>query len=204
MIEDFKRRFWASLALTVPILALSPMIQEFLGLGEAWRFAGDTALLFVLSTAVFVYGGWPFLRGGWDELAARRPGMMLLIAVATVTAYAYSTAVVFGLTGKLFYWELATLVDIMLLGHWIEMRSVMGASKALEALARLMPAEASVIQPDGTTRAVSLAALQPGDRILIKPGEKVPADGRVVEGESEVNEAMVTGESKPVATARGR
>ena len=142
MIADFQRRFWVSLVLTLPILALSPMIQQFLGLGNAWRFPGDAGLLFMLSSIVYFYGGWPFLTGLFSELKARQAGMMTLIGVAITAAYVYSAAVTFGLPGMSFYWELATLIDLMLLGHWIEMRSVLGASRALEALVRLMPAEA--------------------------------------------------------------
>ena len=142
MIADFKRRFWVSLVLTVPILLLSPMIQDFLGLGEALRFAGEGFLLFTLSSVVFFYGGWPFLTGFVGEIRARRTGMMTLISMAITVAYLYSTATVFGLAGEPFFWELATLIDVMLLGHWIEMRSVMGASAALEALVKLMPATA--------------------------------------------------------------
>lgn len=138
MAADFRKRFWISLVLTLPILALSPMLQKLVGLHEAISFPGDTYVLFGFASAVFWYGGWPFIKGLFNELKTRKPGMMTLVAVAITTAYVYSSAVVFGLTGKMFFWELATLVDIMLLGHWIEMRSVMGASKALEALAKLM------------------------------------------------------------------
>lgn len=139
MAADFRQRFWIALALTLPILVLSPMLQALVGLREAIQFSDDLYVLFGLSSAVFFYGGWPFLKGLYGELKSKQPGMMTLVAVAITTAYAYSSAVVFGLTGKVFFWELATLVDVMLLGHWIEMRSVMGASKALEALAKLMP-----------------------------------------------------------------
>ncbi len=203
MVRDFRKRFWISLALTVPILLLSPMIQQVLGLGVRLRFTGDLVLSFFLSSVVFFYGGWPFLKGMVDELKKKTPGMMTLIALAVTTAYVYSTAVVLGLGGKIFFWELATLIDIMLVGHWIEMKSVMGASRALEALAELMPSDAHVIKPDGSVHDVPLSALKPGDRILVKPGEKIPADGIVQEGQSSVNEAMLTGESKPVAKKTG-
>lgn len=203
MVEDFKRRFWVSLALTVPVLALSPMIQRFLGLGESLRFAGDAWLLWALSSVIFFYGGWPFLKGIYRELRERRPGMMTLISIAITTAYVYSSAVVFGLEGTPFFWELATLIDVMLLGHWIEMKSVMGASKALEELARLMPSEAHRVEPDGSVVDVPVEALRHGDRILIKPGEKVPADGAVIEGQTSVNESMLTGESVPVSKTVG-
>ena len=131
MAADFRKRFWISLVLTLPILVLSPMLQSLVGLREAISFSGDLYVLFGLSSAVFWYGGWPFLKGFVEELKSRRPGMMTLISVAIATAYLYSSAVVFGLTGKMFFWELASLVDIMLLGHWIEMRSVMGASQGV-------------------------------------------------------------------------
>ena len=142
MVADFRRRFWVSLVLTIPVVVLSPMIQDVLGLREVLRFPGDTFVLFGLSTVIFFYGGWPFLKGLFEELGKREPGMMTLIALAISVAYVYSSAVVFGLTGAVFFWELATLIDVMLLGHWIEMRSVMGASRALESLVQLMPSEA--------------------------------------------------------------
>ncbi|MFP4351118.1 MAG: copper-translocating P-type ATPase [Desulfococcaceae bacterium] len=203
MVEDFKRRFWISLVLTLPMLVLSPMLQDFFGLEEQFAFTGDLYVLWALATAVFFYGGWPFLKGLFDELKSAEPGMMTLIAVAITTAYVYSSAVVFGLSGKVFFWELATLIDIMLLGHWIEMRSIMGASRALEELAKLMPSEAHKLKEDGSTEDVSVEDLQPGDRVLIKPGEKVPVDAEVVEGQSSVNEAMLTGESTPVEKEAG-
>jgi Cu2+-exporting ATPase len=203
MAADFRKRFWISLVLTLPILALSPLLQTVLGLREAVRFSGDLYVLFGFSSAVFWYGGWPFLKGLYTELTTLKPGMMTLVAVAITTAYLYSSAVVFGLTGKMFFWELATLVDIMLLGHWIEMKSVMGASKALEELAKLMPSDAHKLMPDGSVRDVPLSELAVDDKVLVKPGEKVPADGTVVEGESSVNEAMLTGESTPVTKTSG-
>jgi len=198
MIEDYKRRFWISLILTIPILLLSPMIQKFLGLDDTLSFTGSQFVLFALSTIVYFYGGYPFLKGLFDELKKLQPGMMTLIAIAISVAYFYSSAVVFGLGGKSFFWELVTLIDIMLLGHWIEMKSVMGASKALEELAKLMPSDAHKIMDDGNIIDVPLEELKTNDRILIKPGEKIPADGVVVDGQSSVNEAMLTGESKPV------
>ncbi len=198
MAADFRRRFWIALVLTLPILVLSPMLQELAGLRDAIDFPGDLYVLFGLSSAVFFYGGWPFLKGLFEELQSRQPGMMTLVAVAITTAYAYSSAVVFGLAGKVFFWELATLVDVMLLGHWIEMKSVMGASRALEELAKLMPSDAHKLMPDGSVKDVPLSELAAGDKLLIKPGEKIPADGVITEGESSVNEAMLTGESTPV------
>ena len=203
MIADFRRRFWVSLVLTLPILILSLAPQTLLGFSRVLSFPGYLYLLFGLSSAAFFYGGWPFLEGLVDELKSRKPGMMTLIAVAIATAYFYSSAVVFGLTGKTFFWELATLIDIMLLGHWIEMRSVAGASRALEALARLMPSDAHKLMPDGSVKDVPLSELMVGDRVLAKPGEKLPADGAVLEGETSVNEAMLTGESKPVTKGVG-
>ncbi len=199
MAADFRNRFWISLVLTLPILLLSPMLQKLVGLREVIGFSGDLYLLFGFASAVFWYGGWPFLKGLFKELKSRQPGMMTLVAVAITTAYLYSSAVVFGLTGKMFFWELATLVDIMLVGHWIEMKSVMGASKALEALAKLMPSDAHKLMPDGSVKDVPLGELVVDDKVLIKPGEKIPADGVIVEGESSVNEAMLTGESNPVS-----
>ncbi len=203
MAADFRKRFWISLALTLPILALSPLLQKLVGLREAIRFPGDLYVLFGFASVVFWYGGWPFLKGLFEELKSRHPGMMTLVAVAITTAYLYSSAVVFGLTGKMFFWELATLVDIMLLGHWIEMKSVMGASKALEELAKLMPSDAHKLTPDRSVKDVPLGELAVNDKVLIKPGEKVPADGVIVDGESSVNEAMLTGESTPVTRKTG-
>ncbi|WP_183495693.1 copper-translocating P-type ATPase [Neolewinella aquimaris] len=196
MIEDFKRRFWASLVLTVPVLLLAPMIQNWLGI--EWDFSGQLYVLFALSSIIYFYGGWPFLKGFREEMGKGAAGMMTLIAVAISAAYLYSSAVVFGLEGKTFFWELATLIDVMLLGHWIEMRSVLGASRALEALAELMPAEANLVQGEQAVK-VDVNTLQPGNIILIKPGEKVPADGHIIQGSTDLNESMLTGESKPVA-----
>jgi Cu2+-exporting ATPase len=203
MVADFRRRFWVSLVLSVPVLALSPLIQAWLGLGEALAFPGDRSVQAVLATIIYFYGGWPFLRGVEGELGQRQPGMMTLIALAITVAWGYSALVALGLHGEVFFWELATLIDIMLLGHWIEMKSVLGASAALESLVRLMPAEAHLVGAGGATRDVPVAELKHGDRVLIKPGEKVPTDGTIVEGETSVNEAMLTGESKPVEKGKG-
>jgi len=203
MVEDFRRRFWVSLALTPPVLALSPLIQSFLGVEETWRFPGDSYLQFAFASAIFFYGGRPFLEGLFQELAEKRPGMMTLIALAISVAYGYSSLVVFGLPGEHFFWELATLIDIMLLGHWIEMRSVLGASAALENLVRLMPSEAHLLTEDGSVEEVPVADLRKGDRVLVKPGEKFPTDGIIVEGRTTVNEAMLTGESRPVEKGEG-
>jgi len=202
MVADFKKRFWVSLIITVPILLLSPMIQVFFNL-RTFRFQGSLFVLFLFSSFVFFYGGWPFLKGLFDELKNKNPGMMTLIAVAITTAYIYSGAVVFGLVGKLFFWESATLIDIMLLGHWLEMRSIMGASRALEKLASLVPKEAHMIMEGGIVHEIPTDQLKPGDKILIKPGEKIPVDGRVYEGETGVNESVLTGESRPVVKIIG-
>jgi P-type Cu2+ transporter len=195
MIADFRQRFWLSTVLTVPILLLSPLIQRVLGFD--WRFAGDTYLLLGLSSVVFFYGGLPFLKGALDEFKKNNIGMMTLIALAICAAYFYSAAVALGLPGEGFFWELVTLIDIMLLGHWLEMKSILGASKALQLLVSMMPAEAHRIDGD-KIEDIKLEELQKGDLILIRPGEKVPADGVVVDGESYLNESMLTGESKPV------
>jgi len=200
MLQDFKRRFFVSLLITVPVLALSPMIQTFFGFDLV--FPGSSYLLFALSSLVYFYGGWPFLKGLKREISERGPGMMTLIGVAISVAYFYSSAVVFGLAGKFFFWELVTLVDIMLLGHWVEMRSVMGASRALEELAKVMPSEAHLLR-DGQVEEVEIASLKKGDRVMVRPGEKVPVDGTVLEGKSSVNESLLTGESKPVGKMEG-
>jgi Cu2+-exporting ATPase len=202
MVQDFRRRFWVSLALTVPILALSESLLVLLGMDvrlPAWAEPAS----FVLATAVYFYGGWPFLTGALPELKQLRPGMMTLVALAISVAYVYSSAVVFGLAGHVLFWELATLVDVMLLGHWLEMRSVMGASGALEKLVSLMPAEAHRLRPDGATDDLPLSELAPQDRVLVRPGEKIPVDGVIIEGNTSVNEAMLTGESRPVEKGAG-
>jgi P-type Cu2+ transporter len=201
MVADFRKRFFISLIMTVPILVLSPMIQMFAGL--EFRFAGDSYLLFALSTALFIYGGIPFIKGAGDELKKKSPGMMTLIALAITVAYVYSSLTVFVLNGSDFFWELATLIDIMLLGHWIEMKSVMGASMALEELAKLMPDSAHLILEDGDVVEMPVEELEAGDSILVKPGEKIPIDGLVFDGGSSVDESMITGESVPVDKKSG-
>ncbi|QEC78807.1 copper-translocating P-type ATPase [Mucilaginibacter ginsenosidivorax] len=200
MIADFKKRFYVVLALTAPIMLLSTMIQHFMGVN--WQFKGSSYILFALSSVVFVYGGWPFLAGLVSEAKARNPGMMFLIGFAITVAYSYSVAIVFGLKGMDFFWELATLILIMLLGHWIEMRSVMGASNELELLVKLMPADAHMVMP-GMVHDVKTDTLKANDVILVKPGEKVAADGIILEGESYLNESMLTGESRPVQKVKG-
>ncbi|WP_240353229.1 copper-translocating P-type ATPase [Cohnella algarum] len=200
-VEDFKKRFYICLAVTIPILILSPMIQMFLGVD--WRFPYDTVLLFLLSSFVFFYGGTPFLVGAYHELKYKSPGMMTLIALAIVVAYSYSSLTMFGLTEVDFFWELATLIDIMLLGHWLEMKSIMGASHALEELVRLIPSEAHLVTENGETKDVSVTELKPQQVILIKPGERVPVDGVIMTGQSSIDESMLTGESVPVVKKTG-
>ncbi|MCW5715761.1 MAG: heavy metal translocating P-type ATPase [Bauldia sp.] len=203
MVADFRRRFWVTLVLTPPVLLLSPMIQHALGLTEELSFGGSFYILFALASVVYFYGGWPFLTGFIAELRQRRPGMMTLIALAISAAYFFSVATTFGFVGEPLYWELVTLVAIMLLGHWVEMRSVLGASRALEELVRLLPDTATRIGASGQTSEVPINALQPGDHVMVRPGAKVPVDGRIIEGSSAFNEAMLTGESRPVSKAVG-
>lgn len=199
MIKDFRKRFWISLFVSAPILLLSPMIQNIIGYELTFTFSDY--LLFGLSTFVFFYGGWPFLTGLVNELKQKQPGMMTLIAVAITVAFGYSSATTFGLEGKKFFWELATLIDVMLLGHWIEMKSVMGASQSLQKLVELMPSEAHLIQ-NGETKDVKVNELRSNQKVLVRPGEKIPVDGVIYEGESSINESMVTGESKPVRKSK--
>ena len=191
----FQRRFFICLLLSVPVLYFSPMFQMWFNY-QAIQFAGVAWVTPILSTVIYWYGGWVFLRGAWAELHGKI-GMMTLVALAITVSYVYSVAVSFGLPGDSFYMELVTLVDIMLLGHWIEMTSVQGASRALEHLAKLVPAVAHQ-QVNGRIEDVQVSALAEGDRILIRPGEQVPIDGEVIEGTSSVNEAFLTGESRPV------
>ena len=174
------------------------MFQDLFGLGNYLQFSGDMYVLFILSSFVFIYGGYPFFTGMKNEISIRQPGMMTLVAVAIITAYIYSAAVKFGLMGMVFYLELVTLIDIMLLGDWIEMRSVMGASHALQELASLLPKKAHKIIAEGIISEVELNHLQVDDLVLVKPGEKVPADGIINDGESYIDESLLTGESKPI------
>ena len=201
MIEDYKRRLIVSGILTVPVVLLSPSVQSFLGYRV--EIPGANILLWALSTVIYAYGGYPFLKGLVDEARKRLPGMMTLIGVAISVAYFYSTAVTFLIKGQTFFWELATLIDVMLLGHLIEMKTIAGASRALELLAKSLPTTAHLIRPDGSVVDVPVSEIKPGDRVLVKPGEKIPVDGVVVEGSSSVNEALVTGESKPVTKRTG-
>lgn len=200
--EMFRDLLAVSIALTVPILYFSPQIQAWFGY-EAITFPGSWAVTPLLATILYFYGGRPFLVGARRELRSRTPGMMTLVAVAITVAYGYSIAVTFGFPGEPFYWELSTLIVVMLLGHWIEMRSIQGASRALDALAELLPTEAHRIEPDGSIVDVPVERLEVGDRILVRPGEQIPADGLVSEGRSSVDEAFLTGESRPVAKEEG-
>ncbi len=200
MMEEFKKKFFISLLLTLPILILSPAIQQWFNFKII--FYGSQYILFLLASIIFFYGGMPFLKGFVKEMKNKTPGMMTLIALATSVAYIYSSAVVFGLKGKFFFWELATLIDVMLFGHWVEMKSIMSASTALEKLARLLPDKAHLIKGKEIVD-VRINELKKGDIILIKPGEKIPSDGVVIRGRSYVDESMLTGESKPVLKEEG-
>jgi Cu2+-exporting ATPase len=198
----FRRKFWVSLLLSIPVLVFSPSIQSFLGYSLP-SLPGSQWITPVFAVVVFAYGGLPFLKMALPELKNRQPGMMTLISLAITVAFVYSLAAMFLPTGVTFFWELVTLIDIMLLGHWIEMRSVRQASGALSELAKLMPDVAERIRSDGSTETVSVSELRKGDLILVRPGGSVAADAVVQEGESEVNESMITGESKPVQKEPG-
>src|SRR5690625_1298464 len=197
----FRNRFWVSVVLTVPILYFSEQFQQWFGY-SAVSFPGSALINPVLGTVLFFWGGFVFLEGARHELADRQPGMMTLISLAISVADLYSMAVTFGLPGMPFFWELATLIAIMLLGHWLEMASVEGASGALEDLAALVPATASRFV-GGELEDVPVSELVAGDVILVRPGEQVAADGRVTEGNSSVDEAFLTGESRPVPKEEG-
>ena len=197
---DFLKRFWITLVLSVPVLLLSHMIQQWLGFTIA--FQGDKYVLLVLGSIIYFYGGMPFFKGFLGEVKAGAIGMMTLVALAITVAYVYSVAVVFGLPGMDFFWELATLIVIMLLGHWLEMRSQMAASKALQSLVELLPNDVTV-EHNGSPVKIKLEQLKNGDTVIIRPGEKVAADGLIVEGSSYLNESMLTGESVPVRKESG-
>ncbi len=199
-IGMFRQRFYISLLLTLPILYLSPMIRQWIGLDPAVAFQGP--LLFLFASVIYLYGGWPFLNGLAEELRIRTPGMMTLIAMAMSVAFFYSAFTLFVPFGKSFFWELATLIDIMLLGHWIEAKSVMGASGALEELIKIIPADAHRMD-NGEIDDIPVSKLQAGDTVLVRPGEKIPSDGTVADGESHVDESLVTGESRPVVKKPG-
>src|SRR5512132_1945086 len=198
---QFRDRFWWSLVLTVPVVAYSGMVQEWLRFTPP-QFPGSEWVAPVLGTVVFLYGGRPFLEGGLAEARARQPGMMLLISLAILVGFGASIATVFGAFDLEFWWELALLIVIMLLGHWLEMRALGQASGALDALAALLPDQADLVTPEGI-RTVPIDELAVGDLVLVRPGARVPADGVVVDGEAELDESMITGESRPVARGPG-
>src|SRR3972149_4638719 len=196
----FRDRFWVCLALSIPVLLYSPMIQEWLGFSMP-SFPLSQWIVPLFSVIVFLYGGLPFLRMAIPELQNRQPGVMTLISLALGVSFFYSLATTAFNLGESFYWELVTLIDVMLLGHWMEMRSVRQASGALNELAKLMPDDAELILDGGETRTVKVSELQTGDLLLVRPGAAIPADGIIVEGQSSLNEAMITGESRPVKKA---
>jgi P-type Cu2+ transporter len=200
--EMFRKRFWVSLVLSIPVLLYSPMLQMLLGFSMP-EFPGSQWIAPGLSIVIFFYGGLPFLQMAVPELRNRQPGMMTLISLAISVAFIYSLIAQFILAEETFFWELVTLIDIMLLGHWIEMRSVRQASGALSELAKLMPDTAERIRSNGETEQVAASDLRNGDRVLVRPGSSIPADGEVEEGRSDVNEAMITGESRPVQKEPG-
>lgn len=195
-VDVLRRKFWVVLFLTLPVLVYSEGLQMLLGF-SAPEFPGSHYIPFVFGTTIFFYGGLFFLRGAIGELADRLPGMMTLISLAITVAFVYSLAITFGLPGEALYWELSTLILIMLLGHWMEMRAISGARGALQELAKLMPDEADRVRGN-VIEVVPVSELHAGDLVLLRPGAKVPADGEVVDGESSVNESMITGESRPV------
>lgn len=195
-VAMFKDKFWLSLILTIPVLVYSEMTQHWLNFTPP-TFPGSQYVPFVFSTVIFLYGGMVFLKGAWSELKAKLPGMMTLISLAIITAYAYSVATQFWLDGEGFFWELATLVTVMLLGHWLEMASVAKAESAIDEISKLLPDKAEKLV-DGKPKQVLVSELKVGDLVLIRPGSSVPADGVIIEGNSSVNEAVITGESKPV------
>ena len=200
--ELFRKRFWVCLLLSIPVLLYTPMLQMWFGFRMP-EFAGSQWLTPLFSIIVFLYGGVPFIQMAIPEIRNRQPGMMTLISLAISVSFIYSLAATFVNLGEGFFWELVTLIDVMLLGHWIEMRSVRQASGALDTLAKLMPDTAEHIMPDGNIHTMPVSSLKAGDLVLVRPGASVPADGVVEEGKSDVNEAMITGESHPVKKAVG-
>lgn len=200
-VAMFREKFWLSFLLTIPVLAYSEMIQQWLNFSPP-SFPGSHYVPFALSTVIFFYGGVVFIRSAWGELTAKLPGMMTLISLAIVTAYTYSVAVQFWLHGETFFWELATLVTIMLLGHWLEMTSIAKAENALDAIATLLPDTAEKLV-NGKPKQVPISELRVGDFVLVRPGSSIPADGVITEGSSSVNEAAITGESNPVSKVGG-
>ena len=200
--DVFRRRFWITLVLSIPVVLYSHMVQEWLPFSMP-AFTGSDLIAPVIGTIVFFYGGWVFLTGGWNELKSRQPGMMLLISLAIVVAWIASLATTFGWLDLDFWWELALLVTIMLLGHWQEMRAIGQAQGALSALAALLPDEAERITGNGEPETIPIAALATGDVVLVRPGARVPADGKIVDGAAEIDESMITGESRPVDKETG-
>lgn len=198
----FRTRFFVSLVLTIPVILYSEMTQRWLGISPP-AFTGSLFIAPIFATVIFFYGGLPFLQMAIPEVRARKPGMMMLISLAISVSFVYSTAAFLFALGEGFYWELATLIDIMLLGHWIEMRSVRRASSSLDELAKLLPDQAERLSTDGQTKTVAVSELAMGDLLLIRPGASIPADGEVIEGKSQINESMLSGESKPVSKAPG-
>ncbi len=201
MIKDYRKRFFISILLTIPILMLDPALQGLFGLEfppTIWKPS-----IFILSTLIYLYGGKPFLNGFIDEISKRKPGMMVLISVAISVAYLYSIAILVYPIGEPFFWELATLIDVMLLGHWIEMKAILGASRALEKMVKLLPSTANMVMDDGSIMEISVEELKPGDIVLIRPGERIPVDGVVIEGKSNVDESILTGESLPQSKNKG-
>ncbi|NLU03954.1 MAG: heavy metal translocating P-type ATPase, partial [Methanothermobacter sp.] len=196
--EDYRRRFIICLLMTIPVILLGELPTG----NVLFSFEGSEFLVLILSSAIFLYGGYPFLRGSLRELSSRTPGMMTLIAVAITVAYTYSLGVILGLEGMVFFVELVTLIDVMLLGHWIEMRSIMSASGAVERLAGLLPRRAHLVV-DGKVEDVDVSNLKPGDIVVVRSGERVPSDGTVIRGESHVNESLLTGESRPIKKVPG-
>jgi Cu2+-exporting ATPase len=201
MMQDFRRRFWISLILSIPVLALSTTLQGWLGF--SFTIPAGSWIAFGLAVIIYVYGGWPFLLGAKKELKNKQPGMMTLVALGITAAFGYSLAVQLGLQGEALLWELVTLVDVMLVGHWIEMRATMGASNALRELSKLLPGDAHRIGEDGSVETVDISDLKIGDVVLVRPGEKVPVDGEVVKGETDIDLSAVTGESKLATRGMG-
>jgi len=195
MAADFKRRFFIALMVSVPILILSPSIQQWFGFSVP-AFTGSNFVLFGLASIIALYASWPFYSHGYGELKDKELGMMVLVSLAVLSGYVYSAATTFFIDAPDFYWEIATLATILLLGHWLEMRAVVGTGGALKELVALIPPTAHRVDENGTVETIKTSALSIGDKVLVKPGEKIPVDGMVVEGTSSVNESLITGESK--------
>src|SRR6202171_4744415 len=200
-VAMFRDKFWLSLALTIPVVVWSADVQHWLSY-TAPSFSGSKFIPAILGTVIFVYGGLVFIRGAWGELADHKPGMMTLISLAITVAFGTSLAATFGLFEIDVWWELASLITIMILGHWLEMRAISQARGALNALAALLPDTAERVS-GAETETVPLSELRVGDIVLVRPGARVPADGTVVDGAADVDESMITGESKTVSKAAG-